>query len=249
MAKVKIKTRKERMLEYISKYQSIPCNKVDIFEHLINTLNINEKQLKDILEEKDDIENRMKYKTISIVFYEIPLPYMRGRHTRKSKVVYTPLARENMQHMKDYIQNNISDFKKIVTPMSIEIRYYLPTPSGFSKKDKVLAELGTIRPISTPDFDNVAKGYCDMSNNILWYDDALIRDGKSSKYYSMKPRVEFDITYQNIYESDKQLKSLVNSEKFKAQYTEDDMYIEVMLDVKNGEYYKDNTNNKKWEEE
>lgn len=249
MAKVKIKTRKERMVEYINKYSSIPNNKEDILKHLIETLNISEKQLIDILNEKEDIENNMKYKTITIVFYEIPLPYMRGRHSRKGKVVYTPLAKENMLHMKDYIQNNIKDFKKIVTPMSVDIRYYLPTPSGYSKKDKILAELGTIRPISTPDFDNIAKGYCDMSNNILWYDDALIRDGKSSKYYSMKPRVEFDITYQNIYESNKQLKTFLKSERFKAQYSEESLYIEVMLDVEKGQYYKDETNNTKWEEE
>ena len=56
--------------------------------------------------------------------------------------------------------------------------------------NQVLAELGLIRPLKKPDFDNLAKTYSDMTQGILLFDDALIIEGISRKWYSCKPRIE-----------------------------------------------------------
>ena len=70
-----------------------------------------------------------------------------------------------------------------------------------SKVDTVLAELGLIRPITKPDWDNLAKTYCDMIQGLLIKDDRLIVDGSLQKYYSIKPRVEVRLSYMESYDS------------------------------------------------
>ena len=67
--------------------------------------------------------------------------------------------------------------------------------------EKVLAEIGLIRPISKPDWDNVGKAYCDMLQGLILYDDSLIVEGVSKKYYSMKPRIEITISYMKEHDS------------------------------------------------
>ena len=67
---------------------------------------------------------------------------------------------------------------------------------GASKIETILAELGYIRPISKPDWDNLGKTYSDMLTDVLILDDAHVVDGRCSKYYSLHPRIEMDIKYQ-----------------------------------------------------
>ena len=61
--------------------------------------------------------------------------------------------------------------------------------------EKIFAELGLIRPIAKPDWDNLGKTYSDMIQGSLLYDDELIVEGISRKFYSMKPRIEISISY------------------------------------------------------
>ena len=71
-----------------------------------------------------------------------------------------------------------------------------------NRAEKMLAELGFIRPISKPDFDNLAKTYSDMIQGSLLYDDQLIVEGRSSKYYSIKPRIEITLEYMEDFDCD-----------------------------------------------
>ena len=64
-----------------------------------------------------------------------------------------------------------------------------------NKVDTVLAELGWIRPITKPDWDNLGKTYSDMIQSTLLEDDSLIIEGTSKKYYSLKPRIEIHIEW------------------------------------------------------
>jgi hypothetical protein len=61
-----------------------------------------------------------------------------------------------------------------------------------------LAELGIIRPITKPDFDNLEKKYSDMYNGNVWLDDALVIESSMAKYYSILPRVEISLRYLNM---------------------------------------------------
>ena len=61
--------------------------------------------------------------------------------------------------------------------------------------------MGFIYPVSKPDWDNLAKAYCDMIQGIILYDDSLVVDGLSQKRYSTKPRIEIEISYMTDYDS------------------------------------------------
>ena len=86
MAKIKIKTRKERLSEYDEKYSLIPKLIEDRLDYLKELFKFNDK----------DIENIKKEFTIpstynlQLLFYEVPLQYMTGRIGKKTKSVYTP---------------------------------------------------------------------------------------------------------------------------------------------------------------
>ena len=67
--------------------------------------------------------------------------------------------------------------------------------TSFNSTDTYLAELGLIRPLLKPDFDNIAKKYSDMYNGNVWLDDSLVIDGRIRKYYSILPRVEIRLRY------------------------------------------------------
>ena len=69
------------------------------------------------------------------------------------------------------------------------------------ENEKILAEMGYIRPISKPDWDNVGKTYSDMIQGTLLFDDSLIIEGISRKFYSIKPRIEIKIEYMKKYDS------------------------------------------------
>lgn len=99
----------------------------------------------------------------------------------------------------------------IMTPMTMLIDVFLPIPSSMNEKESILAEMGYIRPISKPDFDNVAKTYSDMITGSLIYDDSLIIEGTSRKFYSLKPRIEITIRYM------KEIDSLFNWRKIKSK--------------------------------
>nr|WP_257263950.1 RusA family crossover junction endodeoxyribonuclease [Endozoicomonas sp. ONNA2] len=64
-----------------------------------------------------------------------------------------------------------------------------PIPASRSKKKTGQAQAGLVRPAVKPDFDNVAKLYCDALNGILWEDDKQIVDGRCIKVYGQQPGV------------------------------------------------------------
>ena len=88
----------------------------------------------------------------------------------------------------------------ITTPCKFTCRSYLPIPKSMSAIEKILAEMGLIRPITKPDWDNIGKTYSDMIQGMLLLDDSLIIEGVSKKYYSTKPRVEIYIEYMEKYD-------------------------------------------------
>jgi Holliday junction resolvase RusA-like endonuclease len=87
------------------------------------------------------------------------------------------------------------DLPLISTPCKFFCTSYFPTPESMPNADKLLAEMGLIRPISKPDWDNVGKAYSDMIQGTLLFDDSLIVEGISKKFYSVKPRIEIHIEY------------------------------------------------------
>ena len=83
--------------------------------------------------------------------------------------------------------------------------------------DTILAELGLIKPITTPDWDNLGKTYSDMVQKHLLLNDSLITDGSVSKRYSLKPRIEITITYLLNYDCQYNKKVIEHSKSYKEK--------------------------------
>jgi Holliday junction resolvase RusA-like endonuclease len=68
----------------------------------------------------------------------------------------------------------------------------IAVPESWSKRKRDLALAGRIRPVSKPDWDNLAKT-CDALNKIVWVDDARVVDGRIVKWYGPEPEVEIRV--------------------------------------------------------
>jgi len=114
-------------------------------------------------------------------------------------------------YMKRLMNEEIIKLKDIIyTPCIVKYDAFLPTPSAFNTIDIFLAECGIIRPITKPDFDNIAKKYSDMYNSNIWIDDSQVIDGEVHKYYSILPRIEITLSYLNMLYNKYQYNSISN---------------------------------------
>ena len=151
---------------------------------------------------------------ILVVLYEEPegSPRPRARYVNKSNLtsyaksdpgyiqVYSLTGASDRKFMKRLIDDN--DLMKlnhlICTPCDVEYNTFSKTPSSYNTINTFLSEVGIIRPISKPDFDNMEKKYADMYNGNVWIDDALVQDAAIHKYYSILPRVEIRLKFLNL---------------------------------------------------
>lgn len=185
-------------LEYKKEYGKIPRNETARFSHLMSKLNINSRMSSAIFDRINTISN-IEWKHYDFTIYLVPKATPRPRHSIITNTFYVSGAKDN----KDIFRKSISnlDIELITTPCKFTCISYLPIPKSMSKVETMLAEMGFIRPISKPDFDNLAKTYSDMIQGTLLYDDSLIIEGVSKKFYSAKPRVEIHIEYMEQHDS------------------------------------------------
>lgn len=184
--------------EYNEKFGDISLDSEERINYLFENTNLSRCKL-DFYAEKDRIEN-IKWTTLKYTMYILPKGTPRPR-LGKHKIFYVAGANDNKKffknHYKEYINEDITLIK---TPCKFKCISYLPIPKSMSPVEKILAELGYGYAVSKPDWDNLAKAYCDMIQDTLLYDDSLIIDGRSIKKYSIKPRVEVEISYMNEYD-------------------------------------------------
>lgn len=147
-----------------------------------------------------------EWNKLTMTFYIEPKATPRPRLSRFGGF-YVKGAADNKSFFKKYAKKR--NLPYINTECHIYIRCYLPTPKSMSKDNKANAEVGNIRPLSKPDFDNLAKTYCDMMVGVILCDDSIITKGTLEKFYSIKPRVEIELKYAVGYDS------LYNERKFK----------------------------------
>lgn len=197
--------------EYEKKYGDVPDTENEILKYLLRNTNMTEKRKETIEKLKVSIEN-ISWKEVSYIFYIIPKATPRPRKGA-GNIFYVKGAKDNREFFKRFLEGNDKEFPKIHTPCEITIRCYFPTPSGMNINEQVLAEYGLIRPISKPDWDNVAKTYCDMIQDTVLDDDALIIDGTCKKFYSAKPRVELTIRYMEEFDSTFNYKKYLRKKK------------------------------------
>ena len=84
-----MKNKKQKLLEYDSKYGHIPKNYIERLEWLYETLKIDDKKSDEIIMAREAFINSTKYKTINLVLYEIPeyTPRPRARIINKAGIM------------------------------------------------------------------------------------------------------------------------------------------------------------------
>ena len=212
---INIKSRKQKAKLYESKYSEIPRDYIERLSWLYDKYHITKAKAEEILRAKYNILSSLYYSDdILVVLYEEPegSPRPRARYVNKSNLtsyaksdpgyiqVYSLTGASDRKFMKRLIDDN--DLMKlnhlICTPCDVEYNTFSKTPSSYNTINTFLSEVGIIRPISKPDFDNMEKKYADMYNGNVWIDDALVQDAAIHKYYSILPRVEIRLKFLNL---------------------------------------------------
>lgn len=208
------KSRKQKADEYEAKYAGIPVDYCKRIEYLYDKLHITGSVAFDIAMKRAEMMRSLQYHDITIILFEVPegSPRPRFRIVNRQNLanmaienpsfvhVYSITGAEDNRYMRRLIDSGeLNQLNSLIyTPCSVDICAFMKTPSSYNRVDTILAEMGLHRPITKPDFDNIAKKYSDMFNKNVWLDDTLVVDGAIHKYYSILPRVEIRLKYLNM---------------------------------------------------
>lgn len=224
------KNRKKKLIEYEEKYSHIPKDYYERLEWMYDNYKLSDKKAENILNLRQEMLNTFRYDTINFVLYELPAGKERPRFRIISKKqlingainrpdivhVYSPSGYDDHMYMNRLV--NSSDIlaldQLLCTPVYAEFIAYLPTPKAYSQEQTFLAEIGLIRPISKPDFDNIEKKYADMFNTNIWLDDIFVVDSCIHKYYSILPRLEIRLHFMNMVYNKRQYDMITNRKDF-----------------------------------
>lgn len=182
---------------YQNEFGHIPDSQLDRITYILGKKAENQKFNEMIATEAKKIK-RIKTTQLIFTMWKIVRPSPRPRFTRRGGYTkaYVPHAQENGDWFQEFSKENNLPF--IETPCTLNMIIYEKTPSSFSIKNKVLAELGLIRPWKrTGDFDNYAKGIADAIQHGMLKDDCLVIESTQKLFYSIKPHAEIEIVYMN----------------------------------------------------
>lgn len=184
--------------DYRSKYGGISTDYLQRILDYMGNIKLTKKLQNFVVEEMTRIQS-IQWKTVRFVIYLVPKACPRPRHNFSRNIFYVSGAKDN----RDIFQEAFSsaNIEKINMPCKFTCISYLPIPSSMSTGEVLLAEAGLIRPCPKPDWDNLGKTYSDMIQGSLLLDDALIIEGVSKKFYSLKPRIEVTIEYMTDFDS------------------------------------------------
>ena len=205
-----MKSRKQKARLYDERYSHIPRDYQERLDWMYEHYHITPSKADAIYQARNQMVDTLQFsQALHVILYEEPegSPRPRARYINKANL--TSMARSNPGFIQIYSLTGASDrsFMKrlmteeemiqvdylINTPCFVRYEAYFKTPATFNAIDTYLAELGIIRPITKPDFDNIEKKYADMYNGNVWLDDSLVIESSMSKYYSILPRVEISL--------------------------------------------------------
>lgn len=129
---------------------------------------------------------------IQFTVYGEPVAQGRPRFSTQGGFVkvYDPAKSKDFKKYVKLVASEYRPASLLEGPLQLFVRVYKPTLKSFSKKKKVAAEHGELRPTTKPDVDNYVKGIKDACNQIIWKDDSQVVELHVSKWYSESPRVE-----------------------------------------------------------
>lgn len=198
-------------IEYQMQYGGLPTSREDLLAYAKENYPFSKKQL-DLAMEKIGQLNWSKVEfMLPIVPRPTPRPRTDGNH------FYVKGAAENKRMIKHFIEKNI-----IATRCIVYVHAYLPIPkSQLNNAEIYLAEAGLIVPVTMGDVDNFLKTYLDMITGHLLLNDNLVSDSWVQKRYSLRPRLEMYIEFQDKYDCRYNEKRITRSKG----YTDAEPYI------------------------
>ena len=138
---------------------------------------------------------------IKLVIYGEPVAQGRPRFTTVHGYAraYDPAKSRNF---KQWVRlcaiqavKKIDGFKPFQNACIVDVTFYRHIPSSWSKKKRMEADSGIIRPITRPDCGNYEKGFYDALTGIIWVDDSIITDKHVRKRYTAGlVRIELKVT-------------------------------------------------------
>lgn len=126
---------------------------------------------------------------IKLVVPGTPIPFKSAFTSKNGS--FNPRWRE-MGIIKQMLLEQYKD-QLVDGAVCVDFFFYMPIPKSASKKNRASMLLGTMRPITRPDRDNMSKLYSDCLQGTIICDDSQIVDGRIAKYYSDDPRTEIRI--------------------------------------------------------
>lgn len=135
---------------------------------------------------------------MEITIYGEPVPQGRPRFTKNGHTYDPEKSRSYKQLVRFWVTQrlkNIDGFKPFENALCVDLSFYFGIPSSWTKKRKLEASVGQIRPIvRNGDIDNMVKAILDACNGLLWVDDAIVTDISARKRYtSERARVTIKI--------------------------------------------------------
>ena len=204
---------------YTEKYKEYPDDESELLQYVMDKYHVDSNKLESAIERIDSIQ----WKSVSFDLPVIPNPAPRPRHTSRG-TTYVEGAHETKEYFRNYVKKRFDDHVSeivigssiIHTIVDIHIDFYIPTPvNSMTKTEIVLAQMKKIRPIGNGDWDNLAKTYCDMMQDILIYNDNIIASGSVEKFYSLKPKVSIILRYQDGFDCKYNQRKVLDSKSYK----------------------------------
>lgn len=172
---------------------------LSLYDEVLAELNLKEKDVLVLEEELEQYLDKDSYETINVVYYGEPKAQARLRANSNLNTFYDP-SKSFKLTINEAIRTQLgNNFKPINREIYFVARFYKPYPKSTPKKKRLLMELGVIRPTTKPDLDNYEKLLYDALLHTLYNDDSVIVSGYHQKFYSVKPRVEIEITFRKTH--------------------------------------------------
>lgn len=231
------KSKKQKLYEYEDKYSHIPRRFEDRLNWMVDEYKLTPSKMNQVLEHKENMMKNMMYYDVVIILEEEPEGakrprFMLSKGNAKSLAmnnfihVYSPHAKEDSAYMKLLVGNELDILDKLIhTPCIVTYDTYVKTPKSFNAVKTFLCELGLIRNISFPDWDNIGKKYSDASNKNIWIDDSFTVEGTVRKFYSVLPRIEITIRFLNGLYCKEHYNSLINRKNLEHDYSDTPYFI------------------------
>ena len=205
---------KKEIADYKNKFNHIPKDYLERLAYLFRIYPFTKKDMNSLLEKIEQLK-QTEWESVTYIFYMNPKGSHRPKLNTKTFTFYVKDA-NNYSKLFDEFKDAHSELDFVIsTPCFITTKAYFETPKTMSIQEKMAAELELIHHINAPDWDNIAKTYCDMVQDTLISNDSIVCRGEVEKFYSILPRIEVTLKYLTAYDCKYNKKTIENRKSFK----------------------------------